>query len=280
MLHRGSIAVAVKEHQCHDGDAEGVPGVTTYPHTPYLAQAAGDTDGLKLFCFHHAGGAASTFSSWQGVLGPTVMVLAVQLPGRERRAAEPRFTDMDALIADLNEQLGPLLDGPHAFYGHSMGALIAYKLTQARASGGQELPTRLMVGAYPPPHAPAPIGMALELSDVELTRFLVDIGGMSELITRYPDWVRAALRLTRDDLRLCQSCQPHSDPPLPCPIDVFTGESDPLLPPAKAAEWDKYSTAGCHLHTIPGGHFFIHDSRTVFLSAVAAALSGMDALPL
>ncbi|MFC9324666.1 thioesterase II family protein [Kitasatospora sp. NPDC057015] len=238
--------------------------------TAYLPSTTERFGGTRLFCFHHAGGAASAFGDWQRELGPDVTVLPVQLPGRERRAAEPRFTDMAALVADLDENLDPLLDEPFAFYGHSMGAIVAYHLTRLRAARGRSLPVRLMVGAYPPPHRPATATAALDLNDDQLARFLVDIGGMSEMLLRYPDWVRSALALARDDLRVCVSAPPPGDFRLPCPIEVFAGEKDPLLPLADVSGWAEHSSVSCRVHPIPGGHFFTQESSAEFLAKVAS----------
>ncbi|MGP3972312.1 thioesterase II family protein [Streptomyces sp. 6N223] len=242
--------------------------------TAYLPPATDvPTGSTRLLCFHHAGGAASAFGDWQRRLGPHVTVLPVQLPGRERRAADPRFTDIDALVTDLDRSLEPALDGPFAFYGHSMGALVAYRLALLRAQRGRSLPNRLMVGAYPPPHLRAPITEALRLTDQELTQWLGGIGGMSELVMRYPDWVRAALELTRDDLRVCQSHDPATAArPLSCPIDVFAGRDDPLLPLDRVYGWERHTTVGCRVHPMPGGHFFIQESADVFLRTIGSLL--------
>ncbi|MDX6353293.1 MAG: hypothetical protein QOF98_196 [Streptomyces sp.] len=242
--------------------------------TAYLPSSATGTDAdIRLFCFHHAGGAASAYNSWQEQVDPRVQVIPVQLPGRERRAAEARFTGIDALVADLEHNLDPLLGAPYAFYGHSMGAIVAYNLTLLRAARGRSLPVRLMVGAYPPPHLLAPITDALNLADDQLARWLVDTGGMSELVLGYPDWLRSALGLLRDDLRVCQSHRPPGDRPLPCPIDVFAGDKDPLLPLDRVAGWAEHTTAECRVHTIPGGHFFLHESSAVLLRTVSFLLS-------
>src|SRR5262249_29407396 len=64
---------------------------------------------LRLFCFPFAGGGASAYARWGQRLGPDVAVLPVQLPGREGRMSEPRITDLDALVDDLDAQLGPEL---------------------------------------------------------------------------------------------------------------------------------------------------------------------------
>lgn len=245
--------------------------------TAYLPPVT-DTDLLaadvRLLCFHHAGGAASAYQKWQERLGPRIAVLPVQLPGRERRAGEARFTGMDALVADLDQSLDPVLQGPYAFYGHSMGAIVAYNLTLLRAARARSLPVRLMVGAYPPPHLLAPITDALNLTDDQLAHWLVDTGGMSELVLGYPDWLRSALSLLRDDLQVCRS---HRPPPagrtLPVPIEVFAGEQDPLLPLDRVGGWADHTTAGCQVHAIPGGHFFLHESSAVLLRTVSFLLS-------
>src|SRR5262249_32070036 len=101
-----------------------LPAVTRSLLTAYLPYPVDERAGTGLFCFHHAGGTASAFRTWRGELGPAVAVLPVQLPGRERRAAEPRFTQMAALVADLDRHLDGMLDPPYAFYGHSMGAIV------------------------------------------------------------------------------------------------------------------------------------------------------------
>src|SRR5262249_56117054 len=125
-----------------------------------------------------------------------------------------------------------MLAAPYAFFRHSMGAIVAYPLTVFRAANGRSLPSRLLVGAYPPPDTVAPITAALRLSDDQLAQWLVGIGGMSELILRYPEWVRAALAVLRDDLRVCEDQRPAAAPPLPCPLDVFARADAP--PPAPA----------------------------------------------
>ncbi len=72
---------------------------------------------------------------------------AIAGAGRRRHAA--------TLVATLSRELLPLLDRPFAFYGHSMGALIAFAL--ARQLRRQNLlPVHLFVGGYFAPHAPAP----------------------------------------------------------------------------------------------------------------------------
>jgi len=96
-------------------------------------RANGQVD-LKMFCFPYAGGSALVFRQWSDLLPPTVQVISVELPGRGARLQEPFFLSMPALVSALEEVILPELDKPFVFFGHSMGAMIAFELTRALRS--------------------------------------------------------------------------------------------------------------------------------------------------
>ena len=96
-----------------------------------LPRPAAITAKKRLFCFPFAGGGATAYRKWAGSLGPHIEVCAIQLPGRESRLLDPALDDVDALVAALLEHLPSYFDRPYAFYGHSMGALLAFELTRS-----------------------------------------------------------------------------------------------------------------------------------------------------
>ncbi|AZK92677.1 MULTISPECIES: thioesterase II family protein [Streptomyces] len=248
--------------------------------TPYLAvrpEAVPDAP-LRLFCLHHAGGGASIFRDWQRALGPSVAVLPVQLPGRERRVREPRFTDMATLVGELNVQLDPYLRVPYALYGHSMGALVAWQLSAVRAAAGRRLPEALLAGACNPPDVPPVSAATRDMSQQRLVRWLLDAGGISEELLRYPDWVDAAVSVLRDDLDLCNSHRPpDADGPgrLPFPIHVFAGASDSLVGAGTMTGWARHSSVPGERHTVPGGHLFLRDSPDHLFGLLRPVLAGL-----
>src|SRR5260370_31479123 len=93
---------------------------------------------IWLFCFAYAGGGASTFNAWQSQLPADVEVCAVQLPGRESRLTEEPFTQLAPMLEALSEAFEPYCEIPFAFFGHCMGALIAFELAR-RLNGRQEV---------------------------------------------------------------------------------------------------------------------------------------------
>ncbi|MER6015711.1 thioesterase II family protein [Streptomyces bluensis] len=243
--------------------------------TRYLRRGGtGHADRLRMFCFPYAGGGASVYAGWQRQLGTRVEVLPVQLPGREGRMAEPRFTDLPALVEDLDRELGEELDRPHVVYGHSMGALIAFALAQHRRARGARLPLALLLGAHRAPHLPAPpITHGYGADDSELVRGLASLGGLPQVLLDRPDWLAALLPVVRDDLMLCDGAGSVDRTPLPIPLHTFAGVEDRLVTVPEVREWAPYSTRDSETVEVPGGHFFIREQETAFLDRLSDVVS-------
>ena len=125
---------------------------------------AGDT--MRLFCFHHAGGGGLAFKAWNRALKPAFEVIPVEIANRER------FGTLRHLVDEVNDQLRSSLDEPHMFFGHSFGALLAYRLACARAAEDSPLPRAIFLSAYAPPHLPPPLHAVDLLDDQQLATFL------------------------------------------------------------------------------------------------------------
>ena len=120
--------------------------------------APSDRDVIRLFCVPHAGGGISAFRGWQEQLGPEVGATIVRLPGREGRLREDPYRGIEPLVDDLTEAvLASMKSGERfAFFGNSLGGLIAYETVhEIRRRTGHEA-IHLFVSAVAAPHlAPA-----------------------------------------------------------------------------------------------------------------------------
>ncbi|GAA2150565.1 alpha/beta fold hydrolase [Kitasatospora kazusensis] len=217
---------------------------------------------LRLVCFHHAGAGAMAFAGWAARVGPEISVVPVRLPGRESRLGEARITDVDLLFRELDEHLGPVLEqGSYAFYGHSLGALVAHRFAEHRISSGHRPPVGVVVGACMAPHLPNPLITSAALGDDQLLRMLSGLGGVPEELLSRPVWLREMLATTRADLTLGRALRDGAVTPLSCPIWAFAGAEDRVATPAAVAEWERWTTSSFHFRTLEGGHFFVRDAE-------------------
>ncbi|MCQ4084270.1 thioesterase domain-containing protein [Streptomyces sp. RB6PN25] len=228
--------------------------------TGYLAVRPNPGASLRLFCFHHAGAGALSFARWTQVFGPEVSVLPVRLPGREARLREPRIRDAALLMRELDEHLGPLLDEPYAFYGHSLGALIAYSYALHHLRRGGRAPQLLAAGACSAPHVGMPMLDGCGPSDDDIIGFLHHTGGMRGELAERPEWLRLTVGIIRDDLALARSLRAGPRLPLPCPVLAVAGRGDEVVPPESVGAWRDYADGGFRMAVIDGDHFFVRGS--------------------
>ena len=210
---------------------------------------------MRLLCFHHAGGGGLAFNAWNRALGPGVEVIPVEIADRER------FATLRALVDEVSDQMRSALDGPHMFFGHSFGALLAYRLACVRAAEGSSLPRAVFLSAYAPPHLPPPLSAVDHLDDHQLTTLLSDLGGMPTDLTQWPALYRKTLASTRTDLRLCMTDQEENTAALSCPIHAFGGSDDPLVSEADLDEWRLRTSADFSVQMLRGGHFYLRDHQ-------------------
>ncbi|MFI1395451.1 thioesterase II family protein [Streptomyces sp. NPDC020681] len=232
------------------------------PGTAELTQPA-----LRLFCFHHAGAGALTFARWRARFGADVQVLPVRLPGRETRLREPRIVDAGQLLGELDDHLGPLLDAPHAFYGHSLGALVAYRFALRRTRAGRRPPLLVGVGASAAPHLSTPLVEQADLPDDRLLAALARYGTLPPYLFERPKWLALLLSTMRDDLQLARSLREGAGDALASPLHAFVGSEDKVATESAVAAWSRYTSAGFELRTVPGGHFFVRDAELPTLLA-------------
>ncbi|MEO3754162.1 alpha/beta fold hydrolase [Streptomyces sp. B6B3] len=251
----------------HTGTSTGTdPGPG--PWLPFPSPADGGT-ATRLFCFPCAGRGASVYRSWQRLLAPEVEVLPVQLPGREGRATEPPYTDMDSLMAGLlpvlRDQLRDRTER-YALFGHSLGAVVAFEAARRLQAAGRP-PSRLVVAAQRPPNEPSD---RPPLHDLPRAAFLTMLGLYGQVpVELFDDPAAVALAATglRADFALLETYAAPDEPVLACPVTALAGLADSSVPPGVMRAWGRLTTGDLTFRPIPGDHFFVHQ-RTAEVTAL------------
>ncbi|MBI1896682.1 MAG: alpha/beta fold hydrolase, partial [Acidobacteria bacterium] len=232
----------------------------------FVTAGAGAT---RLFCFPYAGAGTLAYRSWAGALHDAAL-WAVRLPGRESRVSEPLFTRMEPLIEALGAELQKHVDAPFSFFGHSMGAGIAFELVRWLRRHHLPLPRRLIVsGARAPQLRRTPVP---PLPENELLEQLRRLQGMPQGALENPDVVRLILPVLRADTELYRNYVYADEPPLDIQLHVFGGEDDPNVRPEHLEAWRDQSPARCTIRILRGGHFYFQRDPDAFFAALNTVL--------
>lgn len=218
---------------------------------------------LRLVCVPYAGGGASAYWDWADLLGEAVELWCAVLPGRERRFAEPAFTEPARIAEPLTEAIRAQVDGPVVLFGHSMGGLIAFDV--ARRLGDVE---HLYISATGAPH----LGLRDEphlLDDDGLLAWLTQLGGVPADLLAHKEMMALLRPTLRADLTVCAGYRGTTDV-IDVPITAFAATDDPLATEAEVAAWQRHTTAAFDLVVRPGGHFYLKDDPAAVISALTA----------
>lgn len=208
----------------------------------------------RMVCFPHAGGGVSSFHSWRGVVPPEWELLTIKYPGREARWSEPQARCLHQLADAITDAIMPLLDRPTTFYGHSMGALVAFEVARRLRHRGHL--THLVVAAHPAPQLAPDREELSALPTAALTEHLRAMGGTPPAVLANPELLELVLPAIRADFALCERYQPRPGPPLTVPITALGGDRDERVAPTTLAAWRHQTEGPFAHHIVEGGHFF------------------------
>ena len=236
-----------------------------------VAPPAADAE-VRLFCFPPAGAGAATYRLWSAELSPEIDVFRIQPPGRESRFRESRCTDIETYLEELMPELLPLLDQPFAFFGHSMGSLIAFRLTQRLQHEYSLIPMHLIISSFHPPQA-IPNEHIRNLPQEAFIRELRDrYDGIPDQILEEPDLLELMLPIIRDDLAIVESYSYQCQPSLLCPISAFGGFTDKWVNESQLYRWCECTTAEFGVSMFPGNHYYLDPALSDLISAIRRAL--------
>jgi len=232
---------------------------------------------FRLWCFPHAGAGASVFHAWVDQLPAGVAVCALQPPGRENRFRELPFTDLLLLTQTASAAVLPLLDVPFAFFGHSVGGLVAFEMTRRLRDLHAPLPARLFVSAIRAPHLVSPGEPLYQLSDIDFMEQLRRLGGTAEVLLQHEEMRKVILPILRADFQMRETyrCRPGS--PLPCPLSALGGIDDSAASREELAAWAQHTRADFNVQMFPGGHFYLRTAQAQVFPVLRKAVADLMA---
>lgn len=247
--------------------------------TPWLVLRPGAPPSprpVRLYCFPYAGGHAGVFMPWQAALDPEIEICAVQMPGRSSRLREPAMTTIPELVESVAEVIARYGDErPFAFFGHSLGALVAFEIARYNALHGLPQPSRLLVsGCEAPAHRGEPRNLHLLDDDALLDR-IRSFNGTPPDVLANRELSALILSVMRTDFALEPGYVYAPGPKLDIPITALAGTEDRHGRWQDVDRWSEETSAGFGLHWFEGDHFFLNTRQDAVLACIREALSDL-----
>jgi acyl transferase domain-containing protein/surfactin synthase thioesterase subunit len=244
---------------------------------PYRKRSAESK--FYLYCLPPGGMGASVFQSWSKVLPDFIEVCPIQMPGKETRLEEEPIANIETAVEAIKNVLLSDIKGQYGFFGHSLGALIAYQLAARMVAVAPIRPQHLYVAAYSAPRFdPNPhLKNMLELFKAD---GFTNIPEPTSLGNIEPDKLRTIIRtvfpgvpeLTKNDLiqvmtflladvKIVESYRYKPELNFDVPITAFHGKYDVVVKEFEMKAWEEITSASFKLHIMDGDHLFLKDER-------------------
>ncbi|QJB31879.1 thioesterase [Chitinophaga oryzae] len=226
---------------------------------------------INLFCFPFVGGDAGAYESLRVHAGDEVNIITLELPGRGARYADPLIDDIQLLAEDCYRQLSGKLSAPFAFFGHSMGALLAYLLTRKLAAMRQPPPAYLFVSGFGGPSVAMTAARRQVAVGEEWKRKMYEVMQVPLSVLNSETFWAVYEPIIRTDLLMFKKYDYEPDVPFNIPISVFIGTEDDVTI-AEAGAWQRETGSPVTIHLFSGKHHFWKDHTGEIMTMIRQKL--------
>ncbi|MFI1920517.1 thioesterase II family protein [Nocardia sp. NPDC020380] len=231
---------------------------------------APETSSVRVVCFPHAGGAATYFHPLTARLDASIELLAVQYPGRQERRGESLIDDIGVLADQVAAVLPP--DGkPTMFFGHSMGATVAFETARRWEMLGRS-PIRLIASGRRAPSLRARHTIALD-TDRDVLTEIERLNGTDTRLLEDEEMLSVIIPVIRNDYRAVEAYRCAPGATVGCAVLAVRGASDPRVTAADMERWRDHTTGSFATHTFSGGHFYLESRFEELASVIEGSLT-------
>jgi medium-chain acyl-[acyl-carrier-protein] hydrolase len=227
----------------------------------------------RLFLFPYAGGGPAAFGRWPAEFPSTIETRIAHYPGRGSRHNEAPIKQISALVESLFKAIHPLLDKPFAFFGHSLGGLVAFEVGRQLRLQNLPRPQILFVSACGAPDIHDPHPPIHALPEPAFLVSLQDLNGIPAEVLMVPELMELLLPTLRADFAAVETYEYiPNEYALDCPIIAFGGQDDPRVSSERLEGWAAHTNAGFKAQYFAGDHFFINTAREALIATIANEL--------
>ena len=227
---------------------------------------------LRLLCLPPAGAGAAFFRAWTPWVPPGVELFAYRPRGRDSRISEPASRQFSEYLSDALVALPELMKTPVAFFGHSLGGLVAFELARAALEIGNA-PRFVVASAVSSPQHVVPSGLETA-GDDELVSVLRSFGGTPREVIDDAELLALVVATLRADYCcLASYATLRRAGPLDVPLYIVGGRGDPIVPREHLHAWREQTSSQFTCKLFEGGHFFVNEDGNGFATWLAGVIA-------
>jgi surfactin synthase thioesterase subunit len=184
--------------------------------------------------------------------------------------AEEPYLRVGALVEAIVDSVA--FRPPFAFFGHSLGAVVAFETARALRDRGGPKPEALILSAYHAPHLPNTISDVHRLPDEQLWPIVErQVGELPSELHDDPDFRQLILAYHRADFEMIETYRYAEGPPLSVPLTVVGGTED--YPEDMLGAWGRHTTGPFAVQLFTGDHFYLRKQRDALLRFITSILA-------
>lgn len=210
---------------------------------------------MKLFCFPYAGGvSAMIYSQWKNKI-EDVEIIPIEIPGRFSKEGTNHHSICE-LVHQIKNDMGEEFSGDYAFWGHSLGAIIAFELAREMKASN---PKMVFLSGTKPVHLRNHDEPIHTYDDDAFIQEIYAMNGTQKGALDNEEIRNVFLPMLRHDFKLVYEYAYHpSDGLLNIPIVSMVGDQEEVTVEEQNS-WRQLTTKGVETHVLSGDHFFLFD---------------------
>jgi len=213
----------------------------------------------KLFCFPFAGGNKYSYKTFERLKPEYLGIISLEYPGRGTRNSEELLTDIQLLANDCHREIEKQIkQNDYAFFGHSMGGLVAFLVARKIMQENSIKPPEhiFISGTVGPSSVVRGAKGIYNLGWDEFKNELRMLNGCPTEILENDEILTFFEPVLRADFKANETYVYQESVPLSIPMTVIVG-SEEEYEVADVHLWEKESRLPVKFFKMPGDHFFI-----------------------
>ncbi|CAM4286807.1 Phenyloxazoline synthase MbtB [Mycobacterium basiliense] len=212
-----------------------------------------------LYIFPHAGGTAKDYVAFSKEFSSDVKRIAVQYPGQQDGFGLPPLESIPTLAEEIFAMMKPSAPtaNPVAFFGHSMGGMLAFEVALRFQSAGHRVLAFFVSACSAPGHVR--YKHLKSYSDNDMLDLIARMTGTNPDFFADEEFRVGVLPTLRAVRAIAgYSCAPETK--LSCPIHAYIGDKDWIATQEDMDPWRDRTSEEFSIRAFPGDHFYLNNN--------------------